>query len=273
MSLPRSYLFVPGDRADRFGKALASGTHAIIIDLEDAVAPSDKSAARDATANWLAAHSSDKLERVWIRINAVTTLWYAEDLDLVAQMPIAGIVLPKAEDVESVGHTARRLGFSQRLLPLIETAEGIANARAIARLEKVDRLVFGSLDLQLDLGMQCDANEAELASYRAEVVLASRLGQVAAPVDGVTVALDDPAQLERDIDRAARQGFAAKLCIHPKQVEAVNAGFAPSAEEVQWAQRVLDAVQSSRGAVVAMDGKMIDAPLIALARRILSQTS
>ncbi len=269
MALPRSYLFVPADRPERFAKAIASGADAVIIDLEDAVAPAAKDGARDALANWLAQLAAP-LPNLWIRINPAGTPWHAADIDLAGTAATGGIVLPKSEQPDQVRAVVARLGASQQLLPLIESAAGLASMREIARLDRVQRLLFGSIDLQLDLGMQCDMDETELAHFRMELVLACRLAGIAAPVDGVSVALDDPAALDGAVARARRMGFRAKLCIHPRQVTAVNHGFLPGEQDISWARRVLAAVAASDGAAIAVDGKMIDAPVIALAQRVLS---
>lgn len=270
MAVPRSYLFVPADRPERFDKALNSGADAIIIDLEDAVAPAAKDAARAALANWLA-ERSEPAPQVWIRINAAGTAWHDVDVTLAAGSAVAGIVLPKAERPDEVRAVIARLTFGQQLLPIIESAAGLQWMREIGALDKVQRLLFGSIDLQLDLGMQCDANETELAHFRMELVLASRLAGIAPPVDGVSVAIDDEAALAATVARAKRMGFRAKLCIHPRQIAAVNQGFLPGQEELAWARKVMAAVGESGGAAVSVDGKMVDAPVIALAQRLLAE--
>ncbi|RJG02917.1 HpcH/HpaI aldolase/citrate lyase family protein [Noviherbaspirillum sedimenti] len=270
MALPRSYLFVPADRPERFAKALASGADAVILDLEDAVAPAAKEGARAALAGWLAG-LEEAAPHLWIRINPSATAWHDADLALTARSAIGGVVLPKTEQASALRDVAARLAPGQRLLPLIESAAGLAGMRELARVERVERLLFGSIDLQLDLGMQCDEQESELAHWRAELVLASRLAGIAPPVDGVTVALDDEAALEGAVARARRMGFGAKLCIHPRQVAGVNRGFLPGEKELGWASRVLAAVAASGGAAVAVDGKMVDAPVIALAQRLLQE--
>ena len=144
------------------------------------------------------------------------------------------------------------------------------NAVALASGADVVRLLFGSIDFQLDLGIPVDGDS--LSAFRSHLVLASRLGACAGPVDGVTTALDDPPILAADIDRARRFGFGGKLCIHPRQVGAVNAGFAPTAAEERWARAVMDAVAAPANAgraALAVDGAMIDRPVILKAEAIL----
>jgi citrate lyase subunit beta/citryl-CoA lyase len=262
--LPRSYLFVPGNRPERFDKAIVAGADAVIVDLEDAVPLQGKVEARAAVARWLsAAHA------VVIRVNGPDTEWFADDLALCASPGVAGVMVPKAERGESL-HQVARAATGCAILPLIETAAGFDNARALAACNGVQRLVFGSIDFQLDLGIQGDE---ELLFYRSHLVLISRLANRAAPVDGVTAAFDDDAALLRDTDRARRLGFGAKLCIHPRQVASVNRGLMPSPAEVDWARRVVAAAAEARGAAVAVDGKMIDRPIILRAQALLDDVA
>lgn len=258
-----AWLFVPAHRPERFEKALAAGADRVIIDLEDAVAPGDKATARDALATWLARTSS----RVAVRVNAIDTEWFVDDLSVIDSAAVAAIVLPKAEDPAALAQIASRRPDAA-LVPLVESAAGIAAARTLAAASGVERLAFGHIDFQVDMGFR-DAEEAELLAFRSELVLASRLARIGAPLDGVTVAIDDPDRLGWDIQRARRLGFGGKLCIHPKQVEAVRAGFAPTRDEVQWAQRVLAAAAQSGGAAVAVDDKMVDKPVLLRAEAIL----
>jgi citrate lyase subunit beta / citryl-CoA lyase len=258
----RSYLFVPGTRPERFAKALASGAHAVIVDLEDAVPPAEKERARHVVADWLApAHP------VIVRINGASTPWFDGDLALAAMSGVAGIVLPKAEDPEVVRAIHRVSRDAVPVLPLIETAAGLWNARAIAEAQGTRRLVFGSIDFQVDLALHDD----DLLAYRAQIVLASRVAQRGSPVDGVTTAIDDPDRLRRDTERSRALGFGAKLCIHPNQVGVVNAAFRPSDGEVAWAGRVVAADAASQGAPVAVDGRMVDRPVLLQAQAILAE--
>ena len=261
--IARSYLFVPGDRPDRFDKACSTGADMVILDLEDAVPPARKSEARAAIGNWL---SSGK--EIVLRINADTTEWFRDDLHLARVPGVAGIILPKAERIDRALQTICA-DDGKFLLPLIETAQGFANARALASAPGVQRMLFGTLDFQMDLGI--DGEGEELAYYRSEMVLISRLAEIQPPVDGPCTALDDAAQLTADTRRAKRMGFGGKLCIHPRQVAHVNAAFAPTAEELAWARRVVAAAAESKGAAVALDGRMVDRPVILKAEQIVRE--
>lgn len=264
---PRSYLFVPADRPERFRKALDSGADAVILDLEDAVAPAAKDAARDALARWLRGPDAAP---VLVRVNAEDTAWFEDDLRVCAHPRVHGIVVPKAERRETFAHVVARLP-GRAVLPLIESAAGFEAMRTLASTSGVARLVFGSIDFQADLGIEGD--DDALLFFRSQLVLASRLAGRDAPVDGVTTALGDDAAVALDTARARRLGFGAKLCIHPRQVAAVNQGFLPSEAELDWARRVLAAAEASGGAAVAVDGRMVDAPVLLRAQRLLSRGS
>jgi citrate lyase subunit beta/citryl-CoA lyase len=233
----------------------------VIVDLEDAVAPAAKDAARAAVAAWLRAERP-----VVLRINAAATPWFDADLALAAHPGVAGVMLPKSEGADDLARVAAAAPQAV-LLPLVESAHGFAALTEIARAPRVQRLVFGSIDFQLDLGI--DGDDAELLAFRSGIVLASRLADLAPPVDGVCTAIDDAEALRQASLRAKRLGFGAKLCIHPRQVGVVEAAFAPSADELAWARRVVDAAAAADGAAVAIDGRMVDKPVLLRARRLL----
>ena len=263
MSTNKSYLFVPGDRVDRFDKALASGAHAVIVDLEDAVAPEQKIHARQTVATWLNAGKP-----VYVRCNAYGTPWFDDDLALLKQDGVLGLVVPKAQEPDLLLQLARLLQPHQHLLPIIESVYGWDRARDIAAAHRVQRLIFGSVDFASDAGTDSDGEE--LDAVRTHLVLVSRLAGVDKPVDGVTLAIADAEALARDVARARRLGMGAKLCIHPRQVEGVNQGFAHSPAEVQWAQRVVTTVQLNGLGATAVDGKLVDRPVWLLAQAILA---
>jgi citrate lyase subunit beta/citryl-CoA lyase len=258
----RSYLFVPGDRPERYAKALAAGADAVIIDLEDAVAPAAKDAARASLRAWLAPEQA-----VLVRVNSADTPWFAEDVKLAGLPGVAGIVLPKAERPDDIARLMQ--AGARSVLPLIESALGFHHALELARQPGVERLLFGSIDFSVDLGMTEDIET--LQYFRSQLVLVSRLAGVLPPVDGVTTTLDNIDRITEDTRRARRHGFGGKLCIHPRQVAPVNDAFAPSAEEAAWAARVLQAVENTDGAAVALDGKMVDRPVMLQAQAIVEE--
>jgi len=262
MTQPRSYLFVPGDRPERIAKALASGADAVIVDLEDAVAPANKNAARDAVAGAL-----ESTQPFVLRINGADTAWFADDARLAAHPGVAAVMLPKAASADPVAALHAASG-GKPVLALVESAAGVANVAALAATTGVARLVFGSIDFQLDLDIVDD--DLALLAFRSQLVLASRVANLPAPVDGVTTALDDAVRIELEARRARSLGFGAKLCIHPRQVAIVNSAFSPVEAELAWARRVVGAAAAADGAAVAVDGKMVDAPVLARARRLLA---
>jgi citrate lyase subunit beta/citryl-CoA lyase len=189
---------------------------------------------------------------------------------LAAQGLIAGVVLPKAERTADLSRLAGAVGLQGVLVPLIESAAGLAAVDELAAGPQVLRLAFGNLDFQADIGLACDADEAELVPVRLALLLASRRANLPAPIDGVTPDWRDAQRLAADTARARRGGFGAKLCIHPDQVAPVHAALGPSADELAWARRVVDAIRASGGGVVSLDGRMVDAPVVRLAERLLA---
>ena len=274
LSRARSFLFVPATRPERFAKALASGADAVIIDLEDAVAPRDKGAARDQLSNAFGQFTAAELDRLVVRVNAGGTPWFDDDMKLLQSLARQGLgaaMLPKAESVAVLQNMAQSLGSTCALMPLIESLAGFDAVDALARVSQVLRLAFGNLDFQADLGLACAPDETELVPVRLAVVMAARRAGLAAAIDGVTIDTKDAVQLQLDTARSRRAGFGAKLCIHPMQVAVVNTAFAPSASELDWARRVLAAVAAAGGGVVSLDGRMEDGPVVLLARRTLAQ--
>ena len=270
----RSFLFVPATRPERFAKALASGADAVIIDLEDAVAPTNKLQALQTLVQAFGSLDGTQRSRLLVRINAVGTPWYAGDLASLqglADQGLGAVMVPKAESAATLDEVAAHAGPSCALLPLIESVAGLDAVDALAACPQVQRLAFGHLDFQSDAGLACDAGELELVPVRLALVLASRRAGLAAPVDGISPGTQDSAQLTHDAVRSRRGGFGGKLCIHPAQVSVVNASFAPSAAEIDWARRVQAAFETVGGGVFSLDGRMVDAPVLRLAQRTLAQ--
>ena len=264
-----NFLFVPGTRPERFLKALDSGASGVILDLEDAVAEEDKETARAAIRSAWSRFSDEQKKRLVIRTNSPGSKFYSADLILAQELQVACILIPKSESLDQINGAALMLP-NTAIIPMIETALGLHHLNEIANSNQVLRLALGNLDLQADLGMMCDAQETELQTARYQIVLASRLAQITPPVDGVTPSTDDLPRITDDAERAKRMGFGAKLCIHPKQVAIVQAAFMPTEEEVHWAQRVIEADKASKGGAVKLDGKMIDRPVVLLAKRTLA---
>lgn len=264
-----NFLFVPGTRPERFIKALDSGAGGVIIDLEDAVAAEDKDMARNAIRTAWPSFTAEQKKRLVIRSNSPGSKFYSADLILAQALDVACLLIPKSESVDEMNGAALVLP-NTALIPMIETAIGLDHLREIANSNQVIRLALGNLDLQADLGMVCDPQETELQTARYQIVLASRVAQIAPAIDGVTPSTDDVVRIQDDAERAKRMGFGGKLCIHPKQVGIVKAAFMPSEEEVAWAKRVIEADKASKGGAVKLDGRMIDRPVVLLAQRTIA---
>lgn len=264
----RSALFVPANRPERIPKALASGTDAVIVDLEDAVAPDAKQAARDALDRFMTENPHAGL---WVRINGPDSAYFEDDLTLcTGRTGITGLVIPKCEHARDLMRVSDQVG--KPLWPLIESARGLAGLAEIVPVERVERLAFGALDLALDLDLVEDHEGAEsiLDQARYQLILQSRVAGLAPPLAGVCPSIRDLDKVTAAADRARAMGFGGMLCIHPAQVLPVHRAFTPTAAQLQWARRVMEAQSSGTGAV-AIDGQMIDAPVVERARRILAQ--
>jgi citrate lyase subunit beta/citryl-CoA lyase len=264
-----NFLFVPGTRPDRFIKALDSGASGVVLDLEDAVPEEDKVSARDAIRTAWPSFSSEQKNRLVIRTNSPGTQFYSADLILAQELQVACLLIPKSESRDQINGAALILP-NTAIIPMIETAIGLDQLKEIANSNQVIRLALGNLDLQVDLGMICDRQETELQTARYQIVLASRLAQIAPPVDGVTPSTDDIERITDDAERAKRMGFGGKLCIHPKQVSIVKQAFTPTEEEISWAKRVIEADLASKGGAIKLDGRMIDRPVVLLAQRTMA---
>lgn len=271
MTVLRSFLYVPATRPERFAKAVDAGAHAVIVDLEDAVAPADKAPARarlHAELAALRAHCDAAGCELLVRPNARHTPWHEEDIEALAAWPVHGVVVPKPDDAQALAALHARLGAQRALYLLVESLRGFRHVEAIAGAPGVRQLMLGAADLMLDIGTTQD--DAPLHHYRALLVMHSRLAGLPPPVDGVCLGLEDAALLAREIARAKDFGFGAKLCVHPHQVVPVHEGFGPTALERVWAERVVSAAGSAQGAAVRVDGRLVDAPLLEQARRLLA---
>jgi citrate lyase subunit beta/citryl-CoA lyase len=265
----RTYLFVPGNRPDRFGKALESGADAVVLDLEDAVAAGAKDAARESVRAWAETAAAPERARVVVRTNDLGSPHAAADLAAVAAAGLPAVMLPKTESAGDIA-VVRSAASDVQVLALVESAHGIAGVEEIAVAPGVVRLVFGTLDYALDLDLELDDAPDGLSYAAGRLAVASRCAGIATPVGGVTPQLGDEARLLADLAWSRRHGFGAKLCIHPAQVAAIHTALAPTTQAVERAQRVLEADAASPGAA-QLDGRMIDRPVVLAARRTLAR--
>lgn len=255
----RHFLFVPGNRPERFDKAAASGADIAILDLEDAVPADAKDAARENVRAWL-----DAGGRAVVRLNPSDTPFFKADVALADHPNLLGIMLPKTEAGEVLAHVASRAP----VVALVETARGMASLDGIAQTEGVVRLAFGTIDLSLDLDVKVD--DRQFDPLRLAMTIASRAASIAAPIDGVTPDFRDAGANETAMRAARMLGFRAKMCIHPAQLAPVEAALRPTEDEIVQARRIVEADKASGGSAVAMDGAMVDRPVVERAYRLLA---
>lgn len=271
-------LFVPADRPDRVEKAIKLGGDAVIVDLEDAVAPARKALARELAAEVLSGTTPECA--VYVRVNGPGDPGLlTADIEGLAPCwsVVEGIVLPKAEAADQI-RRLDGLAPGKAVIPIVETALGIANAATIAAASPhVLTLLFGLADLSAELGVVPTADGLELLTARSLVVLACAAARVARPIDGPHLNLEDEPGLGVSARQARRLGFGGKAAIHPRQLPAIREAFAPSAEELAWARRVMAAYSESEragiGAVKLDDGTFVDVPVAERARSILEWTT
>lgn len=260
-----TWIFVPGDRPERFSKAMTSGADQVILDLEDAVAPDHKELARRRVRECL-----DTGARCWVRLNAEATPWHQDDLHVVARSHALGVMVAKAEFPEQLSRIATHLPDGAALLPLVESALGIENAFALAGHPRVHRLAFGSIDFALDVDVEQDS--ATLQYARSRLVTTSRAADIPAPLDGVTLSLDEESTTT-DAASARSLGMGGKLCIHPRQVPAIRAAFTPSEREIRDAERIVAAAAASGHGALVVDGRLVDKPVLARAEQTLARAT
>lgn len=268
LALARSFLFAPGSEARKLERALAAGADAVIADLEDAVLPDEKENARTLALGALAEGGDGCLRLV--RVNAHGTPWFDDDLAAVTTAALDGVVLPKATPEAA----ERVTGTGLPVVAIVETAGGLRRAFELASTPGVAVLVLGAVDLGLELGLEARADGLELLHARSALVVDAAAAGTRAPVDRVWLDVRDLAGLERDCALARSLGLRGKACIHPDQVPVVNAAFLPSDDEIERARAVVAAFEQAategRGAV-ALDGEMIDLPVVEQARRVLAE--
>ncbi|MGH7661735.1 MAG: HpcH/HpaI aldolase/citrate lyase family protein [Vulcanimicrobiaceae bacterium] len=277
----RSFLFAPGNHQRHMEKTLEAPCDAVIADLEDAVAQSEKVNARASVAQWLQRPRGERF--AFVRVNALSTPWAFDDLAGVVIRGLDGIVLPKAESardlhiadyVISAHERSRELASgSIEIMPIVETAKGVENLREIVRAsQRVKRIAFGTGDYTNDTGTAWTLDNPLTVHYRAEFVNASRAAGIEPPIDAVWPYLQDEEGFAAESHMARAMGFGGKLTIHPKQLELVNRTFAPTAQEIAFARKVCDAFDAAEAAgstAIVVDGAFVDYPVVYRARAVL----
>ena len=288
----RSFLFTPANQPRRVEKALGLDADAVILDLEDSVAPSDKAGSRPAV---VAALSRERHCLLYVRCNAPSTTWCHGDLVHTVRKGLDGVVVPKIEsaaDLHAIdwllANLEREAGIAEGsldLMPQIETAAGVQRVDRILQARslrpyaapwRVKRLCFGAADYANDLGLAPTLDEPELADARARIVLASRAAGVEGPIDSPWFHFKESAAFARALERSRRGGFQGRCCVHPDQIAPVNQAYMPGADEVASAERIVAAFAEAekRGAAaIQVDGQMIDYPIMHRAQKLLDSVA
>jgi citrate lyase subunit beta/citryl-CoA lyase len=280
----RTALFVPGNRPDRVDKAVDTAADVVIIDLEDAVPYSQKNETRPVVREKILKYHQ---RPVFVRVNALNTEFFQDDLNAVLVKELACIMVPKVDAADQIQEINRRLlkveenkgvrPGSVAIMPLIESALAVENVFQILTQrtdpERLFTVAFGAADFALDMGFEITKTGEELCYPRARIAVACRAAGVAPPLDTpFMIDLKDFEALEADIKRARRYGFQGKLCIHPNQIDVCNRLFSPSKAEIQYARKVIqafDAAEAGGSAAIQVEGKFIDYPVVERCRRIL----
>jgi citrate lyase beta subunit len=267
---PRSLLFVPGTRPERFAKALDTGADLVCIDLEDAVPPEQKAAARSTALDFLAAAAPTV--PVGVRINALTTADGIADMHALLERGLAPrfVMLPKTEAAAQARQLQQLLPAQTQVVPIIESAAALALADDIFALPGIETAVFGAVDFVADVG--CELAWEPLLAARGQLVLAGTRHDVTV-LDVPYTDVKNLEGLKAETLRAKALGFRARSAIHPAQIPVIHEALMPTAEELAQAQRVVDAFDSAAGGAALLDGKLIELPIIKAARRMLAQAA
>jgi len=279
----RSVLFMPGDSLRKIGKATQMDVDSIVMDLEDSVALNNKDEARRTVSEALNTLDFGGSERL-IRLNSVNTSFWKDDIESTVDARPDGYTIAKVESVEQIQLVSRALAEAEsahswpehsiRLLAIIETAKGIMNLREIAQAsQRLDALMFGAEDLAGDIGAKRTRAGWEVFYARSAVVTAAAAYGLQA-IDMVLADLNDLERLEDECISARELGYEGKIAIHPRQVEVINRVFAPSPEEIEQAQRLIqahDEHQAAKSGVFELDGKMVDMPMVRMAERVVAK--
>lgn len=281
----RSWLYVPGNAPRRIEKSFTLGADAVVFDLEDAVPPQEKLDARKRVCEAIDASRERSQAPVFVRVNAVSTEWFDDDLAAVTRRGIGGIRLPKSESASDVTEVAERLGTleqenglppnSVHLVCGIESALGLTNAVTIAAAStRVLALSFGAADFARDLGLTPTPGRTETLFARSQLVVASRVATVRPPVDSAHLGVADLQGLERTTREAKSLGYFGRSVIHPDQIAVVNDVFTPSGDQVARAREIVDAAgRAARvggGALLLPDGEFVDVAIVRRAQDILT---
>jgi citrate lyase beta subunit len=265
----RSLLFTPGTARKLLYKSFETGADALIWDLEDAVHPSEKDSARSVIRDVLNSLDGSYEPPVYLRVNAAGSPWFEADAKLAAHRAVRGVVLPKTEEVQHV-EAVRALAGEAKIIIITETARGLRNLEWILTARHVSGVALGALDLAVDLGLTLTESGFELLYARSRITTLARAEGIKGIYDSVFPDLEDMSGLRARAESVKAMGFTGQLAVHPSQIEVIHDAYSPSEQEIEWATRVLQAVdsaeQSGQG-VFTLDGRMIDRPVKEQARQ------
>ena len=282
MELFRSFIFVPGNRANMLERARAFNADVVMVDLEDSVPPGEKATARDMAKEWVPTLRREG-QRVMVRVNSLDTGLTRTELEAIVSPDLYGISLGKVESTWNIRDVDRILSSiepqagvergSIKIIPWIESASALVDARDIgAASPRVIGLAFGAEDFTNDMGIERSDNGEEVQVPRSLVPVAARAAGLAS-LDSPFVLFQDPDALRADARRARQMGFTGKFAIHPSQLDIINETFSPSPEEVTYARKIMEAWEQAeaegRGSL-AIDGRMVDVPVVKRAQNLLA---
>jgi len=278
MRIARSYLFVPGSKKDVINKAILSDADCVILDLEDAVAMSEKGNAREVVKETLIRFSKEK--EIIVRINDLNSPYWEKDLICAITNGATGIMVPKAESEEDMRivcskarEVSKDLSRLFQVIPLIETAKGVHFAYSISLAdEMISKLAFGSIDFSLDINCELTENGLELLYARSQIVIASKAARIGSPIDTVYPNLNNYAGLENEAKLAKQLGFIGKLIIHPEQIQIVNKTFSPSKNEINDAKAIIKEFEEAERngvASIKVNDQLVDYPVYKKAKSLL----
>ena len=280
---PRSYLFAPGDNQRILDKVFTAGADAVVLDLEDAVAPAAKAAARETLRSNLEPLSPTEAPPIWVRINPVGSGMWRADLAAVVGPWLSGVRIPKAQDPEAIERVADFLELREAtagmdtgsisLTLTIENALGVERCCELAHCDRVTNLCFGNVDFLADIGARDGEDGLATLYAHSRVVLASRIAGIRPPIAPVLTRLDDEAVLRSTTERFRNLGFFGRSCIHPKQLPVIHDVFTPSPDEIAEAREIIAAYErgldSASGSEVTKSGQFVDIAVVKRAQAVL----
>ncbi|MBX0314706.1 HpcH/HpaI aldolase/citrate lyase family protein [Planococcus glaciei] len=266
----RSLMFTPGTNKERLLKSVSSEADALLWDLEDAVHPDEKAAARAVIQEALDELEDKPAKPIFLRVNQYGTEWYAEDVKLARHENVNGIMLPKAESARQVQETWDGMGANGELIVLVETAVGIVRLEDIFSNPNVSGVAFGAIDYAVDADLTLTEAGLEAIYARSRIVTYAKAAGIDGIYDTVFADIHNTESLQKRAVSARALGFNGQMAVHPKQIETIHEVYSPSREDIDWAVTVLHhAEHEAKGAGVFMlDGKMVDRPIIEKAKQI-----